>query len=258
MINLIDIHAHLDQIENIAEVLAQAQTSGVEEIIAVGVDLASSKKNLEIRKRFSNPKIHVGFGIHPGDIKPAEIDSALAFFEEHIGDAVAVGEIGLDFWYRHVRKDTEKKNEQREIFRRQLGLAKKHNLPVIIHSRGAWAECLEQLKSQGLMRAVFHWYSGPVDVLKGILDAGFFISVTPALAYSPQLREAVKYAPIERVMIETDCPVFFRAGENDPGFSATPQDVFRTLDEYALLQNMDREKAAVIFCQNARTFFGIK
>jgi len=252
---LIDIHAHLDQIENIDEVLARSAAAGVEAIVAVGVDLASCRKNLEIRKQCRQPKIFLGFGIHPGEIKAEEIDASLAFMTENIGQAAAVGEIGLDFWYRWVRKNEAKKQEQREVFARQLDLAKRYDLPVIVHSRGAWADCLAMVKSAGIRKVLFHWYSGPVDVLKEILAQGFFISVTPALAYSPQLQEAVRVAPIEQTMIETDCPVFFKAGEHDPGFRAEPKDVFRTLSEYARLKNTDAGKAAEIFRANARKFF---
>ncbi len=254
---LIDVHAHLDQIENVDEVLARDSAEGVEAVVAVGVDLASSQKNLEIRRRVQRPKIYLGFGIHPGEIKSAEVGATLAFMEENIREAVAIGEIGLDFWYRWVRKNDEKKAEQREVFRRQLEMARKHDLPVLIHSRGAWAECLQELNEHGPRRAVFHWYSGPLDVLKGILDKGFFISATPSLAYSPQAQDAVKYAPVERTLIETDCPVFFKADPNDPGFRATPRDVGRTLTAYARIKDMDPEKALVLLNQNARTLLGL-
>lgn len=255
---LLDTHAHLDQIENIDEVLGQAAQAGVEAIVAVGVGLASSQKNLEIKRRTQTPKIYTAFGIHPGEIKADEVDEALSFFEDNIREACAIGEIGLDFWYRWVRKDDAKKEEQRQIFRRQLELAKKYDLPVVIHSRGAWRECLEMVQAHGPRQANFHWYSGPVDVLKEILAQGFFVSATPSLAYSPQAREAILNAPIEQTLIETDCPVFFRSGEDDPGFQATPKDVFRTLEIYAALKKIDPAKAAETFNANARQFFNTK
>jgi TatD DNase family protein len=252
---LIDLHAHLDQIENIDEVLARSSRAGVEAVLAVGVDLASCRKNLEIKQRCAEPKIFLGFGVHPGEIKPAEINATIEFIETNIREAVAIGEIGLDFWYRWVRKDEEKKQQQREVFAQQLALAKKYDLPVIVHSRGAWKECLAMVKDAGIRRALFHWYSGPTDVLQPILAEGFFISATPALAYSPQLREAVLAAPIEQTFIETDCPVFFKAGENDPGFRSSPADVFRTLTAYAQLKNIAPEAAAAVFRANAQKFF---
>jgi TatD DNase family protein len=253
---LIDVHAHLDQIENVDAILAEAVTAGVEAVVAVGVDLASSQKNLEIKRRTQTPKIYTAFGIHPGEIKPEEVDPALTFFAAHISEACAIGEIGLDFWYRWVRKNDAKKNEQREVYRRQLELAREQDLPVIIHSRGAWRECLDMLQTHGPRQGVFHWYSGPLDVLKDILDGGFFISATPSLAYSPQAREAVSFAPIEQMLIETDCPVFFKAGEGDPGFRSSPKDVFRTLEIYAALKNMEPTDAAKIFMNNFRRLFG--
>jgi Tat protein secretion system quality control protein TatD with DNase activity len=89
------------------------------------------------------------------------------------------------------------------------------------------------------------------------LEFGFFISATPSLGYSPQMQEAILNTPIERTLIETDCPVFFKAEEKDPGFRSAPKDVFRTLESYAQLRNVDPVQAAATFCRNARDFFGI-
>ena len=108
----------------------------------------------------------------------------------------------------------------------------------------------------GVKKAVFHWYSGPLDVLKEILDAGYYVGTTPSLATSPQSKEAMSHAPLERILIETDCPVFFQ--DDHGGFKSEPRDVFRTLKAYAQLKNIDEQKALAIFNQNAREFFDIQ
>jgi len=250
---LIDTHAHLDGIEDIDSALSRAKEVGVTTIVAPGVDLASNKKNLAIKQKFLDMDIRLAFGIHPGTIKPDEIDATIDFIKKNKDEIVAVGEIGLDYWYRWVRKNDEKKDEQRKVFRLQLELAKEFDLPVIIHSRGAWKECLELVKDVGVNRGVFHWYSGPVDVLKEILDNGFFISATPALAYSQQLQEAIAFAPIEQTLIETDSPVFFQVDEK--GFKAGPKDVFKTLEFYSCLKRIESQKAADILNSNAKKIF---
>ncbi len=254
--NIIDTHAHLDHLDNIEQALKSASENGVEAIVAVGVDLAANKKNLELKFKTQHPKIYVALGIHPGNIKQGEVDDGIQFIRDHIREAKAIGEIGLDFWYKWVKKDQQKKDEQRQVFRRQLKLAKEFNLPVVIHSRGTWRECFETAKEEGIKKAVFHWYSGPLDVLEDIVKNDYFVSATPSIVYSPQSREAIRHAPIENTLIETDSPVYFGTDETD-GFKAEPKDVVRTLKAYCALKNMEEEKALEIFNRNAKKFFGL-
>ncbi|MCR4337249.1 MAG: TatD family hydrolase [Candidatus Omnitrophica bacterium] len=255
---LIDTHAHLDHVENLDEALAQAVAAGVTEIVAVSMDLASMQKSLEIKNNFFSPQIYLGLGIHPGNIKTEEIEEALDFLKSHMGQAQVVGEIGLDFWYKWVRQDAEKKKQQRDVFRRQLVLAKEHNRPVVVHARGTWRECFETVREVGIQSAVFHWYSGPVDVMQDIVSAGYFVSTTPSLAYSPQSQEAIRHAPIESTLIETDSPVFYRYdASREDGFKSQPKDVVRTLQIYARYKGLAEEKAAQILNANAHRFLGI-
>ncbi len=255
LMTIIDTHAHLDHLPDAEEALKAAYAQHVSDIVAVGVDLAANQKNLELKKSVAHPRIHVALGIHPGNIKAEAVEETLQFIRKNIREAVAVGETGLDFWYKTVKKDEDKKREQREVFQRQLDIAKEFQLPIVIHSRGAWRDCLEMTKSAGIPKALFHWYSGPVDILKEILDAGFFVSCSPSLAYSPQSREAISFAPTERTLIETDTPVHYGKGEE--GFQAEPKDVWRTLRAYCALKNLDEEMTLNILNQNAKSFFGI-
>lgn len=256
MITLIDTHAHLDHVDDVEEKLRQAADAGVTKVLAVGVDLAANRLNLEISKKCSAPKIYLAFGIHPGNIITEQIDETIKFIRDHGSDIVAIGETGLDFWYPFVKKDPAKKEEQIKVFQLQLDLAKEFNLAVIVHSRGAWRECFDMVKGAGIKSAVFHWYSGPTEILKDILDNGYFISATPALSYSPQSQAAITAAPIEQTLIETDSPVFYRVGK-EGGFKASPKDVLLTLEAYAKLKNIDKEKAAAILNSNAEKIFKI-
>lgn len=254
--NLIDTHAHLDHVDNIDQALQEASDAGVSAIIAPGIDIHSNQKNIEIRKRIKKPQIFVAVGIHPESLEvfdESQIEKSLKFVSDNADTAVAIGEIGLDYWYKWVRKDNHKKEQQREIFRLQLELAKKKNLPVIIHSRGAWRDCLSMTRQSGVKKAVFHWYSGPVDILDEILKEGYFISATPALHYSEPLKEAVINTSIEQMFIETDSPVYYRY--DDSGFSAAPKDVFKTLELYSNIKNIPAQQAADILNQNAKQFF---
>lgn len=254
---MFDTHAHLDHFENLEPALRNAAASGVAGILAVSMDLASMRRNLQIAGQFTAPRIYVGLGIHPANVKAEELEESLQFMREQMPRAAVIGEIGLDFWYKWVRKDKALHELQRLTFRRQLELAKEFDRPVVIHARGTWRECLTTVQEIGINRAVFHWYSGPLDVLKDILAAGYFISASPALSSSPPCREAVAETPIERVLIETDCPVFYRYPGEENGFTAEPKDVWYTLKVYAQLKAMDEPAALAVFDQNARRFIGI-
>ena len=255
MVKAFDTHAHLDHIKDVDEALKEAHAAGIVGVVAMGVDLAANRTNLEIKKRTAQPKIFVALGIHPGDINLEEIEETLQFIRANIRQAVAIGEIGLDYWYKDVRKDEGRKKQQRDVFEKQLAIAKEFDLPVVIHSRGAWKDCLEMTKRAGIKKANFHWYSGPIDILDKILESGYFISATPALRYSPQHQDAIKHAPITQTLIETDSPVYF--SEGDTGFSATPKHVLKALGLYAAIKNLSEEEAVEVLNQNARMFFGI-
>jgi len=254
---LIDTHAHLDHLENLKEAFDRAKVEGVESIVAVSEDLESSAKNLKISREFDLPKVHVAMGIHPSEASRDAVVEVAESIRKNKGEIVAIGEIGLDFWYKWVRKDEEKKEEQKEVFRALLNLSKELDLPVIIHSRGAWKHCLEIVKDVGIKKAEFHWYSGPIDILEEILSEGFYVSATPSLGYSPEARAAISHSPIEQILIETDTPVYYRNRETGDGFKSEPKDVFRTLDLLCELKGLGKEEASSIVNANAKKFFNI-
>lgn len=252
--NLIDTHVHLDHVQDVSVELKEAAGTGVRAVVAVGVDLASNKIHLELQDKHNELKILLAFGIHPGNIIEEQVKQTFMFISKNKERAVAIGEIGLDYWYPWAKKSEEKKQQQRDVFEHQLNLAKEFDLPVVIHSRGAWKDCLRMTRAAGIRRAVFHWYSGPKDVLEQLLSCGYFISATPALFYSPQAQEAVAFAPVEQTLIETDTPVCYRLND-EKSFKAGPKDVFFTLEVYARLKAMDQEKAANILNDNAQKIF---
>jgi TatD DNase family protein len=110
-------------------------------------------------------------------------------------------------------------------------------------------------KESGVRRALFHWYSGPVDVLDQILEAGFYVSTGPSVAVSPESRRAMAHAPLERVLIETDSPVRYKDGETF--FMAEPQDVTRAWKALAQLKNLGEQETLAAVNTNAKVFFGI-
>ncbi len=252
---LIDTHAHLDGIEDIEAALTRAHEAGVSAVVAVGENREANEKNLALSQRVTQPRIILALGFHPSKIRTETIEEEFDFIERNISQAKAVGEIGLDFWYQWVRKDDGKKQEQRVVFRRLLELAKRTDLPALIHTRGAWREAFDIAREVGIGRAVFHWYSGPVDVLADILKAGYFISASPSVAYSPEARKALEIAPVEQTLIETDSPVYYK--NCDGGFKAEPKDVEVTLRHYAALKGRGEEELLSILNRNAEKIFGL-
>ena len=255
IVKIYDTHAHLDQLEDLDQALQAADEAGVAGIVAISMDLASCRKNLEIKEKYKRPDIYLGLGMHPSEAKPSDLEEIIKLIYEHKDRIHVIGEIGLDFWYKWIKKDEAKKDEQRQVFKRLLEVAKDLRLPAVIHSRGAWKECLQTAVDVGVEKAEFHWYSGPLDVLGEILTRGYYVSTGPSVAYSPQSREAMRHAPIERTLIETDCPVFYRDPQTQEGFQAQPKDVWRALKAYCALKDLEEQKGLGILNENARTFF---
>lgn len=243
-ISLMDAHAHLEELNDLSDALSKAKASGVKGIVAVGMDLESNKKTLEIahaHREFVFPAI----GFHPWRIQEDEIDGNLSFIEDHIGECIALGEIGLDYKV-NVRKEL-----QWEVFEKILNFALIWDKPVILHCRFSHKRTYEMVLEMGIKRALFHWYSGPLDLLDKILESGYFISATPALAYSPFHQEAIKKAPLGRILLETDTPVIYQGKES------RPIDVRISLKEVARLKELDLSWVAKETTLNAIQFFQI-
>jgi TatD DNase family protein len=253
---LIDTHAHVDQLEDINGALTRAKEAGVAAIVGMSVDLASMRKVLEIAESSLVPKVYAALGVHPGNIKPEDQEANFDFIKANIHRAIAVGETGLDYWYKWVRKDEVERKKQKDSFERHLNIACAFNLPIVIHSRGAWRDCLSMTKAAGVKQALFHWYSGPVDILEQILSAGYYVSTSISVGYSPESRAAMAEAPIERILVETDSPVRYKDSDGD--FLAEPKDVARTVKALASLKNLDEDIVLSQVNQNAQDFFKIK
>jgi len=255
--NLIDCHAHLDEFDDPGPVLERAAAAGVSGIVGVGIDTATSRRILEISRRYPSPEIVPAIGLYPDEVTEAEIASILELIDENHSELAALGEIGLDYWVRELRKKAPGRERvkalQQEAFRLQLKKANEYSLVPIVHSRGAWADALRLVEEEGVGRAIFHWYTGPLEVLEGIIAAGHYISATPAAAGSPELRAVLAAAPLERIVLETDCPVPRRVGEER--IPTEPADVVYSLRALAALKDVSESEAARVAGETARRLF---
>jgi len=241
---LIDTHAHVEEIQDIAGALLRAKQSGVRAVVGVGSDFAANQKILALAVRHPNI-ILPALGLHPWRLDREDLEISLAFLEKNLPRCLALGEVGLDFAVSTPRE------KQAEVFQRLLTMAARERKPVLLHARRAWAEALELLDKFEIRRAVFHWYSGPPDVLERILARGYFISATPAAEYSARHREALKEAPLSRILLETDAPEKYR------GKLSEPADLTRSLIAVSGLKGIPPEEAAAAVWKNSLEFFGI-
>jgi TatD DNase family protein len=231
-------------------VIGRAREAGIEAIVAVGGNLETSRATLEWADEFEG-YVHPAIGIHPSEWMDDNVLETLGFIEANLERCVAVGEIGLDYWYREARKSEEIQERQREIYVELLGMAKSHGKPASVHGRGAWEDALELAREHGPERVVFHWFSGPIEVLSEVLDSGYMISATPAAEFSKHHRAALSETPLERVVIETDSPVSYH------GKRAEPSDILLTLRSLAELKGLPEEDVAEVTTVNAKRFFGL-
>ncbi|MDH4268802.1 MAG: TatD family hydrolase [Dehalococcoidia bacterium] len=254
MHKLIDTHAHLDELQNLDSMLGAARTAGVIAVVAVGSNHQSNIKTLEISQK-RGYFVYPALGLHPWELAnlgPFEIDDNLRFIEQNIASAVAVGEIGLDYDKRVLK--VASKELQQEVLGRLLNIARKYAKPAIIHSRYAWKDALSLVQDVGIDRAVFHWFTGFSSVLKDIIDGGYFVSATPAAEYHEEHRRAVKEAPLQRLLLETDCPVTYG---REARYESQPIDVLRGLKAVSQLKGVEEAIIAEHTTRNAIGFFSL-
>jgi TatD DNase family protein len=251
--NIIDTHAHLDEIENLDKAINEAKAAGLSAVIAVGQDVSSNARTLEIAARYPG-YIYPALGYHPWNIREANIESNLEFIKANISQAVAVGEIGLDY-NKRVRENADK-DLQKRVLREILQIAKAHSKPALIHSRYAWRDALDLVIESGLEKVVFHWFTGPSSVLRDIITRGYYISATPAIEYHEEHRRAIKETPLAQLLLETDSPVTYARGREGE-FVASPADAARSLKGAAVLKGVSEAEIAAVTTQNAKRLFRI-
>lgn len=207
MYNIFDTHAHYDDEafdEDREELLAALPAQGIERVVNVGSSLAACKRTIELMERYDY--IYGAIGVHPCDSGELTEESFAWLSEQYkLEKCVAVGEIGLDYYWDEPDRDTQKK-----WFVRQLGLAREVKLPVIIHSRDAAKDTVDIMTAEkvGEIGGVIHCYSYTKETARTFLDMGFYFGIGGVLTFNnaKKLKEAVEYIPIENIVLETDSP----------------------------------------------------
>lgn len=254
---LIDTHAHLNFPsfkKDLEETIKRARENGIIHVIVVGIDLSTSKEALKLAETYPD-FISPAIGFHPHEVKKIK-DTDYQFLEENLEKICAIGEIGLDWVKEYSPKDV-----QINHFIKQLELAKKYKKPVILHLRGDdsfWNEALNILKDYNGLKLLFHCYTSDKNTASKILDLGGLISIPGVVTFEKavNLKEAVKFIPVDRIILETDSPFLaphpVRGKRNEPAF------LKYTAQKIAEIKNMNLEKVAEITTKNAVDFFNLK
>jgi TatD DNase family protein len=251
---LIDTHCHLDMADyqaDLKEVLAGASRCGVTRIITIGIDLASSRRAVELAQGYEG--VHAAVGIHPHDAATADEEVFRRLTELAAAPkVVGYGEIGLDYAKNYSPKDV-----QLRVFARQLELAKELRLPLIIHDRDAHEDTLRLLRDKGPFPqgGVMHCFSGDAGLARQVLDIGFYISIPGIVTFpnAAMMREAVREVPSDRLLLETDGP--FLAPVPFRGKCNLPQYLLHTAAAVAELKGVSLDEIARQTTVNAEKLF---
>lgn len=220
---LIDSHAHLDGEqfdEDRDEIIAGLTASGVELVINPGANMESSRRVAEIVEKY--PIVYGAVGVHPHDTVDMQDDDIEELRILAKGEKiVAIGEIGLDYYYDHSPRDIQKTR-----FREQIRLAKELDLPIIVHERDASQDVFDIISSEsdGRLRGVIHCYSGSTEMAREYIKLGFYISFAGPVTFknAKKPKEVSSELPLDRLLIETDspymAPVPYRGKRNDPSY----------------------------------------
>jgi TatD DNase family protein len=253
---LFDSHAHLNAIQyekDIVEVIQRAKDEKVTHIVVVGFDKETISKAMELTDQYD--MIYAAVGWHPVDAIDMT-DEDLNWIKQLAAHpkVVAIGEMGLDYYW-----DKSPKDIQKEVFRKQIQLAKEVKLPIIIHNRDATEDVVRILQEENASEVggIMHCFTGSLEVAKQCMDMNFYISFGGPVTFknAKKPKEVVKEIPMDRLLIETDCPYLtphpFRGKRNEPSY------VKYVAEQIAELRGVTLEEIATKTSDNARKLFGI-
>ena len=251
---IFESHAHYDDEafdQDREEILRECRDQGIEAIVNVSASLSSVKSTLALAKQY--PFLYAAVGIHPDETGELNEES-FAWLREQCRQpkVVAVGEIGLDYYW-----DKERHELQKYWFHRQMELAKELKLPVIIHSREAAADTLEAVQKahSPKLRGVILCFSYTAELARAYLDMGYYIGIGGVVTFknAKKLKEVVKMLPLERILLETDCP--YLAPEPHRGKRNSSLNLPYIAEAIGRLKGVETEKVIRVTNENAKALY---
>ena len=250
---LIDTHAHIDMLDNLSKTFSLMSMYGVKKVIIPSVEEKTLDEVLRIANSYEN--IYSMVGIFPSEAKTYtnELEQKIEHLANSHKKVVAVGEIGLDYYWDKTFNDIQK-----NVFIKQIKLANRLNLPVVVHDREAHKDCFDILRENPVNNGVlFHCFSGSVEFMREVVKEGWNIALGGVVTFknAVQMKEVAKEIPLDKLMLETDSPyltpVPYRGKPNTPAY------VKYVAKEIASLRDMPLEELIDITTNNAERFFGI-
>jgi len=259
---LIDIHSHLDHCyfkDDLDKVISNAKKANLKVILTAGTSPEKNRISLKLAEKYDIVKPCLG--IYPiqnnnnelnnqknKNLKEnkIDIDKEIKFIEKNKNKIMAVGEVGLDyFWVK------DKQKEQHELFEKMIKLAEKLSKPIIVHSRKAEQDCIEMLQSSKLKKIIMHCFTGKKSLVKEIVDNGWFLTAPTCITRSTQFQENVKLIPITQLFCETDAPYLtpFKDKRNEPAF------VIEAYKKLAEIKNMELKEVINNIFMNFQKIF---
>jgi TatD DNase family protein len=253
---LFDTHVHLNAEqfnEDVEEVMERAKEAGVEYMVVVGFDRPTINRALELVEKYDF--LYASVGWHPVDAIDME-EEDLQWIEELASHpkVVAIGEMGLDYHW-----DKSPKSVQQEVFRKQIQLAKRVNLPIIIHNREATQDIVDILREENAQEVggIMHCFSGSAEVAQQCIDMNFYISLGGPVTFknAKKPKEVAREIPLDNMLVETDCPFLaphpYRGKRNEPAY------VRLVAQQIAEIKEISVEEVEEITTENAKRLFGI-
>lgn len=249
---MIDTHAHLlkEFYDNIEETINNSKINNILHIINCADSLSSSYETLQLSKQYKN-FILPAIGIHPNNIKDnwkEEINEIEILIKKE--NPIAIGESGLDYYH-----NKENKIEQIELFKSQINLSKKYNLPILIHSREATKDTLDILKETKPI-GIIHCFSGSLETAKEYIKLGLYLGIGGVITFkNSKLPEVIKEIPLESIVLETDCP--FLTPHPHRGKQNSPSYIYLIAEKIAQIKNISIEEVIKQTSNNAKDLFKI-
>ncbi len=245
-----DTHCHLIDPQfhkDLDEVILRARNCGITRIINIGYDLTTSRAAIEINQKY--PWVLPAIGLHPNETAQESI-TEVRTLEDILKErkVIAIGETGLDYY-----RDFSPKDAQQELFRQHIALAKRYQLPLIIHTRNSIADAIKILREENYDRGVFHCYSGTYEQARVIINMGFYLGFGGVLTFSRRVREVFQRLPRDWILLETDAPFLAPLGHR--GERNEPSYIIETLKIAAHIHRITPAELKYITDQNAQRLF---
>ncbi|MBO5110644.1 MAG: TatD family hydrolase [Clostridia bacterium] len=257
--NIFDTHAHYYD-DRFAEeypggvkgAIEAALSGGVSHIVNIGTNLESSKTCLALSEQY--PTLYVAVGIYPHEATYEDMEATVDALRQMLTHpkAVAIGEIGLDYHWDDVDRETQK-----IWFERQLCLAEETGYPVVIHDREAHGDCLDAIRRHPKVTGIFHSYSGSGEMVKELIKLGWYVSFSGVVTYknAAKTKEAAAATPLDRLLIETDCPYLTPVPHRGKINHSTY--LVHTAAELAAIKGISTEELIQAAAENAKLIFDL-